>query len=122
MDEQQKKCMECQACCRYTLQPINPLNDHLKLLWLKNVPLMYNGKSKYWAMYVDSPCRYIDKEKGCLVYDRPDLKAEICGEYMCMQGDKTHMSDIKQGIAESRKLLDAMFEGDKDGDDISESD
>ena len=113
--------MECQACCRYTLQPINPLNDHLKLLWLKNVPLMYNGKSKYWAMYLESPCRYIDDEKGCLAYNKPELKAEICPTYMCIQKDKTHWDDIKQGIAESRLILDAMF-GENNGDNIIESD
>lgn len=120
LTEQQKICLGCQQCCRYTCCPINPDADHLKLLWLKHVPLMYNGDSRYWSIYLETPCRYIDKEKGCLVYDQPEKKAEICGRYKCIQGNDTNQRDILKQIEESQILLDAMF-GENNGDNSSES-
>lgn len=109
LDDQQKKCMECQACCKYSLTPINPQRDHLKLLWVKNQPLVYNPEMRYWSLYTDSPCRYLDPEKGCTVYDKPELKPEICGSYMCAQKDKSHMEWVSSAIAESRLILNKMF-------------
>jgi len=121
LTEQQKICMACQQCCRYSCIPINPDTDHLKLLWLKNIPLMYNGESRFWSVYLETPCRYADWEKGCLVYDQPEKKAAVCGKYLCNQKNNTNQSDVLKQIEESKLLLEMMF-GEKSNDDLSESD
>jgi hypothetical protein len=121
LTKQQEICMKCQQCCRYSCVPINPDHDHLKLLWLKNVPLMYSGESRYWSIYLETPCRYADWEKGCLVYDQPEKKAAVCERYLCVQKCDQNQKDILRQVEESKILLNEMF-GDKNNGDTSESD
>lgn len=119
LTDTQKECIKCQECCRINLIPINPDSRILHLYYIKGVPLVYHGESRYWSVYLDSPCPHLTPD-GCGIYDDPK-KPEICSTFHCKIGSANFRKEIERQREETKQLLAIMFEGETN-DDTSESD
>lgn len=117
--DEQKECINCQDCCKINLMPINPDHRTLHLYYTKGIPLVYQGESRYWSIYLDKPCPHLSPD-GCMIYNSPK-KPKICSQYHCKIGAENFRKDVEQQLAETKQLLAIMFEGEKN-DDTSESD
>jgi uncharacterized protein len=76
-------CHTCAGqCCRYfALQIDTPetAEDYDDLRWYlahQHVTMFIEGKD--WYLQVDTPCRYLQADHGCAIYDR---RPKICRDY-----------------------------------------
>lgn len=77
-------CEGCDAqCCKYVSLEIDTpedLEDFENIKWYvchKNVQV-YVGEDKKWYLEFSTPCRYLDKNNKCSIYDK---RPQICRDY-----------------------------------------
>ena len=110
-------CKRCATCCTYFAIPTDPpedADDYDDLAWmLVHKDVTIHVMDEEWQIVVKNKCKYIDKEKGCLIYDqRPkicrdhvpgecDANAECEADYEGVESVITSLSEL-EGYRESQ--------------------